>query len=71
MDASNLPDTKFTTLIIRMLKEFSKNFNQEIISIKRDIEIIKNNHSELKATITEMKKKKCTIMGFQSRWENR
>ena len=35
MKASNLPDAKFTTPLIRMLKKLSENFNKEIASIKR------------------------------------
>ena len=47
MKASNLPDTEFKTLVIRMLNEHRKrvddlsdNFNKEIVSIKKDIETI-------------------------------
>ena len=55
MKASNLPDAKFTTPLIRMLKKLSENFNKEIVSIKKDIETIFKNQSEMKNTITEMK----------------
>ena len=51
MKASNLPDTEFKTVVIRMLKELSENFK----SMKKDIETIKKNQSEMKATLTEMK----------------
>ena len=34
MEASNLPDTEFKALDIRMLREHSENFNKEIVSIK-------------------------------------
>ena len=44
MEASNLPHIEFKTMIIRMLKELSKNFN----SIEKDIYTIKNNQSEMK-----------------------
>ena len=37
MEASNLPDTEFKNILIRLLKEFSKNFN----SMKKDIETLK------------------------------
>ena len=43
MEASNLPENEFKTLVIRMLKKFSKNFNKERVSIKRGIETIKKN----------------------------
>ena len=41
METSNLPGTEFKTLVIRLLKELSENFNKEIVSIKKDIETIK------------------------------
>ena len=47
METSNLLDAEFKTLVIRILSEFSENFN----SIKKD----KNNQIEMKATLTEMK----------------
>ena len=37
MEASNLPDTEFKNILIRLLKEFSENFN----SMKKDIETLK------------------------------
>ena len=46
MEISNLSDSEFKTLVIRMLNELSGNFN----SIKKD-------QSEMKDTVTEMKKK--------------
>ena len=48
METSNLPDTEFKTLIIRMLselrrrvEELSENINKEIINAKMDLENIK------------------------------
>ena len=41
METSNLPGTEFKTLVVRLLKELSENFNKEIVSIKKDIETIK------------------------------
>lgn len=35
MEARNLPDTEFKTLVIRMLKKLSENFNKDIVSIKK------------------------------------
>ncbi|KAF6323390.1 hypothetical protein mRhiFer1_008368 [Rhinolophus ferrumequinum] len=63
-EATNLPETEFKTLIIKMLKEFSENFNKEITSIKKDIEAMKNNQTEIKNTITEMTN---TLEGITSR----
>ena len=45
MEASKLTDTEFKTTVIRMLKEPSENFN----SIKKAMETIKKNQSEVKA----------------------
>ena len=46
MEASKLSDTKVKTMFIRMLEEFS----EHISSIKKDMETIKRNYSEMKAT---------------------
>ena len=53
MEASKIPDTEFKTRVIKVLKELSENFN----SIKKDMEIIKKNQSEIKDTLTDMKNK--------------
>ena len=62
MEAHNLSDTEFKTLVIRMLNKLrgrtdwlSENFIKEIENIKKEIENIKRNQSEMKNTITEMK----------------
>ena len=44
MQTSNLSDAKFKTLVVRMLKELSENFNS-----------IKKIQSEMKDTLTEIK----------------
>ena len=41
MEARKLPDTEFKTMVIRMLKELSENFN----SMKKDTETIKKRTS--------------------------
>ena len=46
METSNLLDAEFKTLVIKMLKELSENLNN-----------IKRIQSEMKDTVTEMKKK--------------
>ena len=53
MEASKIPDTEFKTIVIKVLKELSENFN----SIKKEMEIIKKNQSEIKDTLTDMKNK--------------
>ena len=53
MEASKIPDTEFKTIVIKVLKELSENFN----SMKKDMEIIKKNQSEIKDTLTDMKNK--------------
>ena len=49
----HLVDAEFKTLVVRMLKELSENFN----SIKKDMETIKKNQSEMKNILTEIKNK--------------
>ena len=44
MEASTLLDIEFKIMVIRMLKKLSENYN----SIKKDIETIKKNQSEVK-----------------------
>ena len=58
MEARNLPDAEFKTLLIRMLNELrkrvdelSKNFNKEIGNIKTKLENIKKKQSEIKNTL--------------------
>ena len=53
METNKLPDTDFKTMVIKMLKEHSENFN----NMEKDIETIKRNQSEMKDTLTEMKNK--------------
>lgn len=36
IEASNLPDNKFKTMVTKMLKELHENFKKEITSIKKD-----------------------------------
>ena len=57
MESSNLTDAEFKTLVIKMLNEllesvdkFSEDFNKEIKNIKMEMEIIKENQSEMKNT---------------------
>ena len=59
METSNLLDAEFNTLVIRILKELSENFN----SIKKDTETIKKNQTEMNNTLTEMKN---TLQGINS-----
>ena len=60
MEASNLPETEFKIMVIRMLNELrrrmdehNENLNREIVSMKKNIETIKKNQREMKNTITE------------------
>ena len=71
IEASNLPETEFKVMIIKMLNEHmgrmdehNENLNREIVSIKKDIETIKKNQTEIRNTITEMKN---TLEGFNNR----
>ena len=67
METSNLLDSGFKTLVIKMLSELkgrvdevSENFD----SIKKDMKTIKKNESEMKDTLTEMKN---NLLGVNSR----
>lgn len=48
MEVKNLADIEFKVMLIRMLKELSKNYT----SMKRDTETMKKNQSEMKNTIS-------------------
>ena len=50
METSKPLDAELQTLVIKMLSELSENFN----SIKRGMETIKKNQSEMKDTLTEI-----------------
>ena len=63
MQISNLLDTEFKTLVIRMLNEcrgrvdeLSENFNKEMGNIKMETENIKKYQVEMKDTLTKTKK---------------
>ena len=54
MEASNLPDIEFKTIVIRMLKELMSrmdelrdNLSKVIVIIKKEIETTKENQSEM------------------------
>ena len=71
MDTSNLPDTDFKTLVIRILNELrrrvdelSENFIKEIGNIIIEVESIEKNQSEMKNILTEMKN---TLQGINNR----
>ena len=59
MESSNLTDAEFKTLVIKMLDELrgrvdehSENFNEEIKSIKMEMEHIIGNQSKMKSIIS-------------------
>ena len=51
MEISNLSDAEFKTLVIRMLRELSENFN----SIKKGMKVIEKNQSQVKDTLVKTK----------------
>ena len=51
METSKLLDAAFKTLVIRILSELSENFN----SIKKGMETIRKNQSEMKDTLIKIK----------------
>lgn len=54
MEIRNIPDTKFKTLIIRVLKELMKRLDELGENFDKEIRNIRKNQSEMKITITEM-----------------
>ena len=42
METSNLPILELKKMLIMMLRDLSENFNKETVSIKKDIETVKN-----------------------------
>ena len=62
-------------MVIKMLNELrgrtvehNENINRETVSIKKDIETIKKNQTEMRNLITESKN---TLEGFNSRFNKR
>ena len=55
MEEIYLPNTKFKTLVIGMLKKLNENFKKQILCIKTEIESIKMNKSEMKNKIIGIK----------------
>ena len=55
MEEIYLPNTKFKTLVIGMLKKLNENFKKQILCIETEIESIKMNKSEMKNKITGIK----------------
>ena len=62
VESSNLTDTEFKTLVIKMLNvllgsvgKFSENFNKDKKNIKMKMGIIERNQSEMKNTLSEMR----------------
>ena len=51
MKTSKLLDAEFKTLVIRMLRELSENFN----SIKKGMKVIEKNQSQVKDTLVKTK----------------
>ena len=49
---NNLPDTQFNTLIVRMINNFSENFNKEKGNKNGDRKHFKKKQSKMKTTIT-------------------
>ena len=55
-EIKNLPDKGFKTLVIRMLTELGKRIDEHSENFNKELENFKMNQSELKNTISEMKK---------------
>ncbi|KAF6104390.1 hypothetical protein HJG60_011334 [Phyllostomus discolor] len=73
METSDLPDSEFKTLVLRIVSELrgrvvelGENFNKEKGNIKVEIESLKNNQSEMKKILSKMKN---ILQGINSRVE--
>ena len=57
-EIGNLPNRELKVMIIKMIKELRRRLDEQIEKLgvfKRNIEHIKNNQTEMKSTISEMK----------------
>ena len=66
IEINNLPDKEFKTLVIRMLTEWGERIDEHSENFNRKLEHMKKNQSEVKNTITKMKKKNI-LEGINSR----
>ena len=56
MEISNLPDKEFKVVIIKLLTELWRRMDKNSGNFNEELENMKKNQTELKNTITEIKK---------------
>ena len=59
-----LPEKEFRIMIVKMIKNLENKMEKMQVSINRDLEELKNKHTETNNTITEIKN---TLEGINSR----
>ena len=55
-EISKLPEKEFRIMIVKMIKNFENKMEKMQESINKDLEELKNTHTDTKNTITEIKK---------------
>ena len=63
-EIGKLPEKEFRIMIVKMIKNLEKKMEKIQESINKDIEELKNKHTEINSTITEIKN---TLEGINSR----
>ena len=63
-EIDKLPETEFRIMIVKMIKNLDNKMEKMQESIKKDLEELKNKHTQTNNTITEIKN---TLEGINSR----
>ena len=63
-EIGKLPEKEFRIMIVKMIKNLERNWKKMQQSINKDLEELKNKHTETNNTITEIKN---TLEGINSR----
>ena len=63
-EEDKLPEKEFRIMIVKMIKNLENKMEKIQESINKDIEVLKNKHTETSNTITEIKN---TLEGINSR----
>ena len=63
-EIGKLPENEFTIMIVKMIKNLEKKSERMQESINKDLEELKNKHTETNNTITEIKN---TLKGINNR----
>ena len=66
-EIGKLPEKEFRIMIVKMIKNLESKMEKMKESISKDLEELKNKHAETNNTTTEIKKKKKTLAGINSR----